>query len=288
MKVNYKPIESNDSKIFKAEIQETEKDFEYPWHYHPEYELTYILKGHGVRYIGNNIENFFDNDLVLVGSNLPHCWINASEQEQNVSAIVLYLKKDEFLDKTWMGSSEFGAIRKLLSLSDKGIKFDNSVALKVKEKCLTLVQLPPFERVIALLNILQELAQTNRYHFLCEQGFSSDLNESQNETITIVYKYIENNFHKKISLTDIAAEVSMTEEYFSRFFSKVMKKPFFTFLNEYKVNKACKMLIETDKQISEVCYASGFESIPFFYRQFKKFKNCQPKNYRSEYQKALM
>jgi AraC-like DNA-binding protein len=80
----------------------------------------------------------------------------------------------------------------------------------------------------------------------------------------------------------------MTEEYFSRYFSKTMKKPFFEFLNEYKINRACKLLIETDKQISEICYASGFESIPFFYRQFKKFKDCQPKTYRMNYQKVSL
>ncbi len=64
-----------------------------------------------------------------------------------------------------------------------------------------------------------------------------------------------------------------------------MKKSFFEFLNEYKINRACKLLIETDKQVSEICYASGFESIPFFYRQFKKFKSCQPKTYQLNYQK---
>jgi len=65
-------------------------------------------------------------------------------------------------------------------------------------------------------------------------------------------------------------------------------KSFFTFLNEYRISRACKLLIETDKQINEICYISGFESIPFFYRQFKKFKNCQPNAYRVNYQKALL
>ena len=91
---------------------------------------------------------------------------------------------------------------------------------------------------------------------------------------------------KKISLEDIAKEVNMSEEYFSRYFSKIMKKSFFEFLNEYKINRACRLLIETDKSINEICYKSGFESIPFFYRQFKKFKHCQPKAYRLNYNKA--
>ncbi len=286
MKPHYKPVLPDESNLFTAVIQENEKEFEYPWHYHPEYELTYILKGHGVRYVGNSIENFFDDDLVLLGSNLPHSWINTTDEQQPASAIVVYLK-EQFLDKTWMQSCEFEAIRKLLNLSDKGIKFDKAVALKLKDKCFELLKLPPLEKLILLLQILQELAKTTGYHFLCEQGFSYDLNYTHNERINIVYKFIQNNYHQKISLTDVAAQVNMSEEYFSRFFSKTMKKSFFEFLNEYKINRACKLLIESDKQVSEICYASGFESIPFFYRQFKKFKDCQPQFYRLNYQKAL-
>lgn len=286
MKPHYKPISSDESKLFKTVIQKNEKEFEYPWHYHPEYELTYILASHGVRYVGNSMENFFDDDLVLIGSNLPHCWIDTPDQQQPASAIVVYLK-EEFLDKTWMQSCEFEGIRNLLDLSNKGIKFDKAVALKLKDRCLELYKLPSLKKLMLLLQILQELAQTTQYHFLCEQGFTYELNHVNNERINVVYKFIEKHYQQKISLTDIATQVNMSEEYFSRFFSKIMKKSFFEFLNEYKINRACKMLIETDKQVSETCYASGFESIPFFYRQFKKFKKCQPKNYRLNYQKAL-
>jgi AraC-like DNA-binding protein len=285
MKPHFKPIPCDDSNLFKAVIQESEKEFDYPWHYHPEYELIYVKRSHGMRYVGNSIENFSDDDLVLLGSNLPHCWVNSADQQLPAQAIVVYLK-EEFLDKTWMQSREFEAIRALLGSSSKGIKFDRAVALRLKEKCTELCRLSSLEKLMMLLNILQELANTKEYSFLCEQGFSYELNPSYNDRINTVYKFIENNYHKKISLADIAAEVHMSEEYFSRFFRKIMKKSFFEFLNEYKINRACKMLIETDKQISEICYASGFESIPFFYRQFKKFKNCQPSHYRLNYQKA--
>jgi AraC-like DNA-binding protein len=239
MKPYFKPIQSNESKLFTVVVQENEKEFEYPWHYHPEFELTYILKSHGVRYVGNSIENFFDDDLVLIGSNLPHCWINAADQEQSTVAIVVYIK-EEFMDKTWMGSCEFEMIQNLLKLSAKGIKFDKSVALKLKEKYFQLQQLLPLERFMSFLQILQELAKTKEYHLLCEQGFSYELNHSHNERINIVYKYIDKHYLQKITLTDIAAEVNMSEEYFSRFFSKTMKKSFFEFLNEYKINRACK------------------------------------------------
>lgn len=285
MRPHYKPIPFDESNLFKAVMQVSKNEFEYLWHYHLEYELTYIDKNHGVRYVGNSIENFFDDDLVLLGSNLPHCWINLADHQQQTSAMVVYLK-EEFLEKTWMESCEFESIRTLLDLSKKGIKFDKKVALKLKERYFALHKLPPLERLILLLQILQELALTADFHLLCEQGYSTELNHSHHERINVIYKFIEKNYQTQISLADIAAQVNMSKEYFSRFFSKIMKKSFFTFLNEYKINRACKLLIETDKQISEVCYASGFESIAFFYRLFKKYKNCQPKNYRLNYRRA--
>lgn len=284
MKPHFKPISPDKSHLLKAVLQENAKEFDYPWHFHPEYELTYIVTSEGMRYVGNSIENFSEDDLVLIGANLPHCWINSPEQRQAASAVVVYFK-DNFVDKSWMDSEEFGSIRHLFQLSHKGIKFNKCVALKLKEKILELNKSSSLERLILTLKILQELAETTERHILCEQGFSYELNHTNNERINKVYKFIETNYHKKISLADIAEQVNMTEESFSRFFSKTMKKSFFEFLNEYKINRACKLLIETDKQISEICYASGFESIPFFYRQFKKFKNCQPKHYRMNYQK---
>ena len=286
MKPHFKPIQADESKLFTVVVQENEKEFEYPWHYHPELELTYILKSRGMRYVGNSIENFTDDDLVMLGSNLPHCWINAPKDQLSTGAVVIYIKEN-FLDEKWMDSSEFESINKLMKLAQKGIRFEKSVALELKSIFLELNKVSPFEKFVKLLQILQKLSKTKKYDLLCEHGFSYELDHSQNERINVIYKFIEQHYQKKISLANVAAQVNMSEEYFSRFFSKTMKKSFFEFLNEYKINRACKLLIETDKQVSEICYASGFESIPFFYRQFKKFKNCQPVSYRANYQKAL-
>ena len=288
MRPNYKPIPPDESNLFNVTLQESKKDFDYPWHYHQEFELTYISRGHGIRYVGNSVENFHDDDLVLVGSNLPHCWINEWDQyQQPLNAVVVYLK-DEFFDKAWFQSCEFNAIRKLLDLSAKGIKFDQSVALRLKEKCLELPNLRPIQKFIFLMQILEELSESSEYQLLCKQTFSCELDHCNSERINVVYKYIHSHYQEKISLADIAGQLYMSPEYFSRFFSRTMKKSFFEFLNEFKISKSCKLLIESDKPISDICYSCGFESIPFFYRQFKKFKKCQPKQYRLNYSKAFL
>jgi AraC-like DNA-binding protein len=287
MKANYKPISFDESHLLNIDFQKDQKEFDYPWHYHQEYELTYIPYGKGLRYVGNSVENYFNDDLVLLGSNLPHCWIDETNpQKQSPNAVVIYLKEN-FMDERWMQSHEFNGIRSLLQLSNRGVKFNPSIAKKFKERCLELNSLRPLDRLLQLVQILDELSQSTEYSFLCEQDFSHELNSHSSSRINTIYSYIHSHYHEKICLDDIAAEVYMSPKYFSRFFSKVMKKPFFEFLNEYRISKACKQLIDTDKQISEICYDSGFESIPFFYRQFKKFKKCQPKQYRLYYLKAL-
>jgi AraC-like DNA-binding protein len=284
MKPAYKSVSLMDSNSFKVIRQENKQEFDFPWHYHPEFELTYISNSQGVRYVGNNIENFYENDLVLLGSNLPHCWINSCDQEEPSRAVVIYLNRD--LVK-WLSDEQFSGMHALFGKSNQGIKFNNSVALKVRSKLYELLKADPFEKYIVLLQILQELSVTSEFHLLSQLGFSYELNYANNERINAVYEYVRKNYHKKISLSDISANVNMSEEYFSRFFSKSLMKSFFTFLNEYRINRACKLLIESDKQVSEICYQVGFESIPFFYRQFKKIKNCPPQSFRKQYLNAI-
>lgn len=286
MKPRYKPIATNESNLFTVVLQNEQTSFDYPWHYHPEYELTYIRKSHGIRYVGNSIENFSDDDLVLVGSNLPHCWMNSDDVKQHPEAIVVYLKP-EFVENTWMQSSELEAIQKILRHSSKGIRFNKNIARQLNDRYAELLTAGPLDKLIILLQILRDLAQCGDYQFLCEHGFDYEINETHHHRINAIYKFIQHNYTEKVTLASAAAQVNMTEESFSRFFSKIMKKTFFEFLNEYRINRACRLLIETDKQITEVCYESGFESVTFFFRQFKKFKNCQPKAYRMIYQKAF-
>jgi len=171
-----------------------------------------------------------------------------------------------------MESREFEAISSLLQLSNKGLKFHKTTSLKLREKFYKLLKLPAVDKLILLLQILQELAQVKKVQVLCEHGFSYNLNYTDNERINTVYQYIKDHYRQRITLRKMAAEVNMSEEYFSRFFSRVMRKSFFTFLNEYRVNVACKLLIETDLPVAQVCYSCGYGSIPFFYRQFKNLK----------------
>jgi len=284
MKAQFEAIAQQETTSLNFHIQE-KKEFDYPFHYHPEYELTYILSSRGMRYVGNHFGYFREDDFVLLGPHLPHCWRNSEDQQDVASAIVIQWNED-LLGNGWLDNKEFRWIKKLHQLAGKGIRFHENIAQGVKARLLNIAAMPPFEKLISVLQILNDLAQTDQYDLLCEEGFSYNLNYTENERINTVYQYVRLNYNKKITLKAIAAEVNMTEQYFSRFFSKVMKKTFFAFLNEYRINVACKLLIETDMNANQVGYAAGYESFPFFYRQFKKFKSCSPQKYRAEFQKT--
>jgi len=200
MKAKYKYNPSEESHLFSVIFQDGKKEFDYPWHYHPECELIYITKGQGLRYLGNSVENYFNNDLVLIGSNLPHCWINESGySNQSANAIVVYLKED-FFAGNWLQSYEFSEIRKLLELSGNGIKFDPFVASRLKDKFLELPKLLPLQKFTLLIEILQELSASSGYRLLCEQKFSCDLDQSHRERINTVFKYVMDHYKESISL----------------------------------------------------------------------------------------
>ena len=173
----------------------------------------------------------------------------------------------------------------MLQLSAQGLKFNTELAVNLKSNLQTLLGLSPFQKLIAFLEVLNELANATEGEVLCDRSFHDELNYEDHERLNNVFQYVRTNYGAKIKLAHVASETHMTEESFSRFFSKLMNKPFFSFLNEYRINAACKMLIESDMPITQISYACGFESLPFFYRQFKRYKGNSPRQYRGAYQR---
>ncbi len=146
-----------------------------------------------------------------------------------------------------------------------------------------MLEMQPFARLMKFMEVLEMLAGVKNVHFLCEQGFAYPLNYEDNQRINTVYNYIREHYPERITLATVSALVHMNDEAFSRFFSRIMQKPLFTFLNEYRINMASKMLIETDMQVAEISYACGYESLPFFFRQFRKFGGVTPAAYRKQF-----
>ncbi|MGB5264187.1 MAG: AraC family transcriptional regulator [Lutimonas sp.] len=280
MKAQFEKIPSSISSSFNAFIYE-DKNFDAPWHFHPEYELTYIVKGDGIRYVGNHVQKFTSGDFVLIGANLPHCWKNEHDFKGNVKSLVIQWN-DDLLGKDWLQKNEFKNIKQLLHKALKGVHFYNNNA-EVLKKLDEIIHKTGFEKMILFLKLLDELSMTNEQETLTTVGFSANLNRKSNDRIDKIYDYVQANYRQKIVLNEAANLLNMGNEAFCRFFKKSLNKSFFTFINEYRINRACKLLIETNKQVSQISYECGYESLPFFYRQFQKFMNCSPLVFRKKY-----
>lgn len=274
----FQPLPESSFRIFGYEVAE----FDAPWHYHPEYELTVILKSEGIRYVGNSMESFEAGDLVLLGPNLPHCWKNTPDSAGTASSIVVQWPGD-FMGNGWLDVEEFKSVKRLLQMAGQGIRFDQGVTARVKPMLAEMLEMQPFSRLMKFLEVLELLAAVKNIHLLCEQGFAYPLNYEDNQRINTVYNYIREHYSERITLATLSGLVYMSEESFSRFFSRTMQKPLFTFLNEYRINMASKMLIETDMQVAEISFACGYESPPFFFRQFRKFGGMTPAAYRKQF-----
>lgn len=253
------------------------------WHYHPELELVLSLKSTGTRFVGDSIKKFEENDVVLIGKNLPHMWLNdetyfAKNSTLFAEDIVIHFTK-EFLGAEFLNTNEMNHIAELLRKSRYGIKFINPPK-KVLADIKKIDALPSgFKRTLKFVKVLSKLAYHTEFELLASEGFVNSFKQNQNENLDKTYEYIFENFADSISLTDVAKIANMNPSAFSRFFKRVNSKTFSRYLNEVRIGYACKKLIENKSNIAAICYESGFNNISNFNRQFRAIKHMSPSEF---------
>jgi len=251
------------------------------WHFHPELEMAYIASGNGKRHVGNNISYYKGGDLIFLGPNLPHYGFTDRFTGVN-SEIVIQLKVD-FLGAQFLEAPEMESILGLFERSRAGISFHGNIKTETGERLGDLFHMTHFERIIALLKILNKLAKSDKYTLL--NASTAEIIVDRKESIRIgkVYKYVRQHFQdESISLSVVAALINMTVPSFCRFFKKHTNKTFTQFVNEFRVVHATKLLNETNDPISAICFDCGFNNFSHFNRHFKKVTGKSPSQYRKE------
>ena len=272
--------ESHDDCSFSIKKTE-EKHFLKIWHYHPEFELVLILKSSGTRFIGDSISKFSEGEIILLGPNLPHMWLNdqiyfKENSSLKASAIAVHFTR-EFLGRDFFETPQLQNINKLLNKAGLGLSFKKT-NIEILNKIIYLNNFPSFERTIQFLEILDKLANCN-YEQIASGGY---LNENQSTSAKVfnkVYEYIFKNFKQPLNLDEVADLLPMNPSAFSRLFSRVHKKSFTRYVNEIRIGYACKLLIEQQYPINFICYESGFNSLSNFNKQFKSITGKTPSEY---------
>jgi AraC-like DNA-binding protein/ligand-binding sensor protein len=95
-------------------------------------------------------------------------------------------------------------------------------------------------------------------------------------------RFIMDNFTRKISLQEIADNSGLSAPYFSTIFKEEMGENLSKYLNRLRVDKASRMLVETNLSLSEISGACGFEDQSWFSKIFKIYTGMSPGKYRSQ------
>ena len=255
------------------------------WHFHPEIELVYVNKGQGKRHIGNHLSYFNNSQLIMLGANLPHNGFTDRLTVNGTETIVQF--KPEFLGDSFLKMPEMNELTLLFERAKKGLLFKPDTKKIVGPKIENLLKYEGIERVIRLLEILNDLASANDYILLNVDGFAFETAPQDSAKIDIVFNYVNTHFQRHITLDQIADKVSMTVPAFCRYFKKATGKTFTKLVNEYRVVHATKLLSESQTSITDVCFECGFNNFSHFNKQFKEFTGKSASNYRKEMKRML-
>nr|WP_299485635.1 AraC family transcriptional regulator [uncultured Allomuricauda sp.] len=275
------PLSTDDSFLVFDRVK---KHFDFPIHFHPEYELNFIWNGKGVRRIvGDSMQEIENIELVLVGPNLEHGWQTHNCKNEKIYEITIQFHNDLF-DEKLLSRRIFKSIKELLQRSNRGVLFSSKTAKEVKTRIMALSKIDSMDYFMELLSLLQDLATSRNQVQL--STYSSSMNDvfENSDRIKTVYDFIHQNFGRKITLAEISELVNMSPVTFNRFIKKRTGRTFIEYTNETRISYASRWLIESNMNIAEISYKCGFNNIANFNRIFKKIKKCTPSEFKEEFE----
>ncbi len=246
-----------------------------------------MLKSKGKRFVGDNISYYREGDLVFIGSNLPHTIYSSAEvmgRKTRHEAILIQFTEN-FAGLNFSNAPEFKAIYHLLKKSARGLQITGKTREVVAKKMIKMNSLEGMNRLIQLLVILDILGKADEYdkRTLSSIEFVRNFQPNEQSRIDRVCTYLNQNYRENMRLEDAAALASMSITAFCRFFKRSTGKTFIDFVSELRVGHACRLLIESDLTIAEICYDVGFNNVSNFNRRFLERQHICPKEYRKEF-----
>jgi AraC-like DNA-binding protein len=257
--------------------------FDFPLHYHDEYELNLIINAKGAkRVVGGHIEVIEELELVLVGPNVYHAWFTHQCQSNSITEITIQFHKDLFDDR-FLRRNQLSFVKNMMERAQRGILFSPETIAALKERLQSLNKKSGFDSVLELLSILHDLSISRNMKTLSDSSFSNEQFHYNSRRIEKVFEYMNAHYNMQITLAEVAKIANMPEASFSRFIKKRTGKTFIDSLNEIRLGHASRMLIDTTNTVAEIAYKCGFNNISNFNRIFKRKKFCIPKEFRETY-----
>lgn len=282
MKIQLETISPESKSPFRL-LHDPKLNHLFYWHFHPEFELVYIEGASATRHVGDHISQFEESDLVLIGSNIPHLnfdhGVTSTYRKE-----VLHIKpsfKENFISQF----PELQSLDRLIELSKYGIAFSGTTKKEIGALMKQLHELPPFEFFMQAMNILKKLAASKKFELLHTNPYVNRYSKKEQERIREIYMLVDERYQNKITVEEVAQLCNLTKPAFCRYFKKATGNTFISFLNQYRISQAKRLLLMR-KNISETCYACGFESLSYFNRTFNKVTYENPSDFKKRMSKG--
>lgn len=268
-------------------VERHKTEFTYPLHRHKEYELNFIERGSGLRRIvGDSVEEIGDYELVLIGGeNLEHVWEQGCCDSEDIREVTVHFSSNLF-DGEILSKNQFVSIKKMLEQADHGIAFPVSTIMKaynildgLASENERFVQFLKFTYLLYILSISED------YRVLASTSFASTDILEESRRVKKVKQYINDHYAEQLKLADLSEIVGMSPVAFSRFFRQRTGRTLSAFIVDIRLGYAARMLVDTTKNISEICYECGFNNLSNFNRAFKAKRNYTPSEFRAMFKK---
>lgn len=246
------------------------------WHYHQALELTYFRQGRGTRFVGDRIESFAAGEVVLLGENLPHYW-HTGGQSAGISVQFFFPPTHP----AWI-FPESSELVQLGAMARRGLHYHGEAAARLIEGMHAIVHLDGLARLGQLFRLLAIAAGASlaERKFISTQTFSLSGESGPQTAMRSAMRFLLTHYREEVSLAQLLAVTRMSKPTFSRYFKKHAGKPLGKFLQQIRIEAACRHLTETEKPVIEIALACGFSQISFFNRVFQRVMKCTPSAYR--------
>ncbi len=260
--------------------------FRFPLHFHEEYEIVFIIKSFGKKFVGNAVEEFFPGDLSIYGSNLPHFYLSdpafyKGDPNLKVNAIVVQFPTGYF-DQSQLQRTEFHLVKSLLNRISSGLFFSGESAAKGGEILQQMYETNGLERHLLFVKLMDYLGNSES-RTIAAPDYINVMNDKGEPRMAKIYKFTTRNYNRKIVLEEVASIAGMNVTAFCRYFRQKSGKTFAQFVNEQRISYACKLLKHGSQTIADICDEAGFNNLSNFNRQFKNIIGKSPSEYRKLY-----
>lgn len=250
-------------------------------HQHKEIQISIVLKGEGTYIIGDCVGDFKQNDIFVLGENLPHVFKRDKAFKSDTSMLSIFFTKNSY-GEDFFKFPEFEHFDDFFNNSILGYKVYSN--LKELTEILSVIRdkskYQKFTSFLEILNLIAKAEKRELSSLINLKKYAGD----EGKRMSDIFQYSMDNFHKEVSLHDIANIANMTPNAFCRYFKQRTNKTFVNFLIDIRIGNACKLLAKkNDLSITEISYKSGFNNLANFNRKFKATKGITPSEYRKKH-----